>query len=197
MSLPALFDVEQQRQIPLDTRGLEPQFSLQFTGWREDSRAYTFEFNQRGHQRYVVGEVKADGTVRPLIDERASTFIDYTHNYRYDLADGKEILWLSDRSGWRHLYLIDGMKGRVKNAVTKGDWVVRRVLHVDEEHRQVYFMASGLYADEDPYNLHYCRVNLNGSGFTDLTPERANHELRSRLTAAGLSTSIHGLTCRR
>lgn len=177
VSLPALFDVEQQRQIPLDTRGLEPQFSLQFTGWREDSRAYTFEFNQRGHQRYVVGEVKADGTVRPLIDEQASTFIDYTHNYRYDLADGKEILWLSDRSGWRHLYLIDGMKGRVKNAVTKGEWVVRRVLHVDEEHRQVYFMASGLYADEDPYNLHYCRVNLDGSGFTDLTPERANHEL--------------------
>ena len=178
VSLPALFDVEQKKQIQLDTRPYEPQYSLFFTGWREDSRSYTFEFNQRGHQRYVIGEVKADdGTIRALVDEQSPTFIDYTRNFRYDVADGKEIIWLSERDGWKHLYLIDGTDGTVRNCMTKGEWVVRQVLHVDEAGRQVFFMASGIHRKEDPYNLHYCKVNFDGTGFTDLTPENANHVL--------------------
>ncbi len=178
VSLPALFDVEQKKQIQLDTRPYEPQYSLFFTGWRENSRSYTFEFNQRGHQRYVIGEVKADdGTIRALVDEQSPTFIDYTRNFRYDVADGKEIIWLSERDGWKHLYLIDGTDGTVRNCMTKGEWVVRQVLHVDEAGRQVFFMASGIHRKEDPYNLHYCKVNFDGTGFTDLTPENANHVL--------------------
>ena len=60
VSLPVLFDVEQRKQIVLNTAMYANQFSLYLTGWREDSRAFTFEFNQRGHQRYVVGEVNAE-----------------------------------------------------------------------------------------------------------------------------------------
>ena len=55
----------------------------------------TFEFNQRGHQRYVIGEVSAaDGSIRHLVDEQTKTFIYYYNNYRYDLDDGKELLWI-------------------------------------------------------------------------------------------------------
>ena len=178
ITLPALFDVEQLKQVPLDTQPYEGQFALHFTGWRKDSRSYTFEYNQRGHQRFIVAEVKADdGSIRKLVDEQSSTFIDYTRNYRHDVDDGQEIIWLSERDGWRHLYLIDGTNGLVKNQITKGKWVVRQVLHVDEDARKIHFLASGLYKKEDPYNLHYCVVNFDGSGFQDLTPENANHQL--------------------
>lgn len=176
VSLPALFDVENMKQIPLDTRPYEHQFALFFTGWRADSRSYTFEFNQRGHQRYIVGEVRADnGEIRRLVDEKSETFIDYTRNFRHDIADGKEIIWLSERDGWKHLYLIDGTDGSVKACMTPGEWVVRRVVHVDEDARQVFFMASGMNRKEDPYNMHLCRVGFDGTGLADLTPENANH----------------------
>ena len=176
VSLPALFDVENMKQIPLDTRPYEHQFALFFTGWRADSRSYTFEFNQRGHQRYIVGEVRADnGEIRRLVDEKSETFIDYTRNFRHDIADGKEIIWLSERDGWKHLYLVDGTDGSVKACMTPGEWVVRRVVHVDEDARQVFFMASGMNRKEDPYNMHLCRVGFDGTGLADLTPENANH----------------------
>lgn len=176
--LPVLFDVEARKQMALNVTPYENQFYLNLTGWREDSRAFTFEFNQRGHQRYVIGEVSAaDGSIRHLVDEQTKTFIYYYNNYRYDLDDGKELLWISERDGWRHLYLIDGTSGQVKQQVTKGEWVVRLVDYVDETNRVVYFTASGFNKGEDPYNLHYCRINLDGTGFTDMTPENGNHRV--------------------
>lgn len=176
--LPVLFDVEARKQMALNVTPYENQFYLNLTGWREDSRAFTFEFNQRGHQRYVIGEVSAaDGSIRHLVDEQTKTFIYYYNNYRYDLDDGKELLWISERDGWRHLYLIDGTNGQVKQQVTKGEWGVRQVDYVDETNRVVYFTASGFNKGEDPYNLHYCRINLDGTGFTDMTPENGNHRV--------------------
>ena len=176
--LPVLFDVEARKQMALNVTPYENQFYLNLTGWREDSHAFTFEFNQRGHQRYVIGEVNAaDGSIRHLVDEQTKTFIYYYNNYRYDLDDGKELLWISERDGWRHLYLIDGTSGQVKRQVTKGEWVLRQVDYVDETNRVVYFTASGFNKGEDPYNLHYCRINLDGTGFTDMTPENGNHRV--------------------
>lgn len=117
---PVLFDVANRKQISVDASLYENQYALSLTGWRNDSRAFTFEFNQRGHQRYIVGEVNAvDGTIRHLVDEKTKTFIYYNNNFRYDLNDGKEILWISERDGWRHLYLIDGITGTVKKQVTQ------------------------------------------------------------------------------
>ena len=172
-----MFDWETKKQIPLETSLYENQFDLYLTGWRNDSRAFTFEFNQRGHQRYIIGEVNAsDGKIIHLVDEQVPTFFYYNNRFRHDLQDGKQMLWISERDGWRHLYLF-GNDGKVIRQVTKGEWVVRNVEYVDEEAGVIYFLASGLNQGEDPYHSHLCRVNLDGSGFKDLTPELANHEV--------------------
>lgn len=177
-SVPVLFDVESRTQIPLETALYENQFSLRLTGWRADSRAFTFEFNERGHQRYIVGEVNANnGAITHLADEQTKTFIYYNNNFRRDINDGAEMLWISERDGWRHIYLHDN-KGQIKQQVTKGEWVVRNVNYVDQENRVIYFTASGLVAGEDPYNLHYCRIGFDGKGFEDLTPENGNHSAK-------------------
>lgn len=177
VQLPVLFDIESFQQLPVNTSAYENQYELRFTGWRQDSRAFSFEFNQRGHQRYIIGEVDANnGNIRHLIDEQVKTFIYYYNNYRYDLRDGKEIVWISERDGWRHLYLFrDSDKPQ---QITKGEWVVRNVDFVDEINRKIYFTASGFNKNEDPYNLHYCKINMDGTDFIDLTPENGNHRVR-------------------
>jgi dipeptidyl aminopeptidase/acylaminoacyl peptidase len=179
VSLPALFDVPSLKQIPLeDTELYAHQFSLRLTGWRKDSRAFSFEFNQRGHQRYIVAEVNAEtGAIHHLADETTTTFIYYNNVYRHDLNDGREMLWISERDGWRHIYLLDGKTGQVKRQITKGEWVVRTVDHVDEDQGIIYFYASGFNLGEDPYNRHYCSIRIDGKGFRDLTPEHANHRV--------------------
>jgi dipeptidyl aminopeptidase/acylaminoacyl peptidase len=99
--------------------------------------------------------------------------------FRHDIDDGREILWLSERDGWKHLYLYDGVTGEVKNRVTRGEWVVRGVVHVDEEARQVWFQGAGMVPGQDPYFVHYYRVNFDGTGLTPLTHHaNAYHEAR-------------------
>ena len=183
---PVLFDVSAKSAVAIDDALFPNPYSLTRPVWRADSRAFTFEYNQRGHHVYRVIEVDgSSGHARAVITETSPTFIDYRplvpnqrdsgKKVRYDLADGKEVVWMSERDGWSHLYLYDGVTGRVKNQITKGNWVVRSVEKVDEEKRQIWFQASGMYPGKDPYFTYEYRINFDGTGLTPLTTENGNH----------------------
>jgi dipeptidyl aminopeptidase/acylaminoacyl peptidase len=185
---PALFEIETRKQVLVNNSLFPNPFSLSRPMWWKDSRGFTFEYNQRGHQVYTLIEVDAaTGRSRPLITEESSTFIDYRRAepnqrdngrlFRSDVNDGKEIVWMSERDGWSHLYLYDGVTGKLKSQITKGNWVVRSVDKVDQEKRQIWFQASGMSADEDPYFLHAYRINFDGNGLTALTEVEGNHSL--------------------
>ena len=121
--------------------------------WRQDSRTVAFEYTQRGHQAIRIIEVDAaTGKPRAVIDEEPRTFFNSWRKFSHDVKNaGQEIIWMSERDGWNHLYLYDGAAGRVKNQITKGEWVVRSVVKVDEDKRQIWFSASGMYPGKDPY----------------------------------------------
>ena len=82
---------------------------------------------------------------------------------------------MSERDGWNHLYLYDGTTGKVKNQITKGNWVVRGVDSVDVAKRQIWFRASGMNPDQDPYFVHYYRINFDGTGLTAYTDANGTH----------------------
>ena len=181
-----LVDVAGKREVLVENALFPTPYEITRIQWRRDSRAVTFEYNQRGHQLYRVIEVAGDtGIARTLIDEPTDTFIHYARvtgelstggrTYRSDLDDGREIIWMSERDGWAHLYLIDGATGRIKNQITKGNWMVRGVAGVDETARQVTIMTGGINPKQDPYFVQYYRVNLDGTGLTALTDADGYH----------------------
>ncbi|MGK6351950.1 DPP IV N-terminal domain-containing protein [Parapedobacter sp. DT-150] len=174
---PTLFVLATRQSFAVDPGLISDQYSLSRLEWRKDSRAFSFEYNQRGHQRYEVFSIDAvTGAVKSLITETSNTFIDYSgKKYRKDVDDGQEIIWASERDGWNHLYLYDGATGAVKNQITKGKWVVREVVHVDDSARFIIFAGSGREQGQDPYLIQYYRVNFDGSGLKALTKENANH----------------------
>jgi dipeptidyl aminopeptidase/acylaminoacyl peptidase len=175
---PCLFNIEKKEQIAVDTRQFENQFDVSNLKWWPDSKGFTFEFNQRGHQLYQVIEVDAaSGTLKTLIEEKFDTYVEYSgKHFRHDAEGSKEIIWTSERDGWNHLYLFDATTGSVKNQITKGEWVIREVVYVSDKKRNIIFKGSGKNKDEDPYFIHYYKVNFDGSGLIDLTPEPMEHQ---------------------
>jgi dipeptidyl aminopeptidase/acylaminoacyl peptidase len=174
---PVVFHVEQKRQLDVAAAEFPNPLSLSRLGWRTDSRTLTFEYTRRGHQVYRLIEVDAaTGRARTVISEEPETF-NGGRTFRHELADGREIVWLSERDGWHHLYLIDGATGKVKNQITRGEWVVRGVQKVDDQARQIWFSASGMYPGKDPYFVHYYRINFDGSGLQTLTEADAHHDV--------------------
>jgi dipeptidyl aminopeptidase/acylaminoacyl peptidase len=174
---PVLFHIATKTQLPVDNALFPNAYDNSRMVWRSNSTAVTFEYNQRGHQLFRVIEIDAQtAKARAVITEEPKTFFCYSgKKYRRDLTDGKEVIWMSERDGWNHLYLYDGITGRVKNQITKGEWIVREVMTVDEDKRQISFSASGMYPGKDPYFVHYYRINFDGTGLTTLTHADANH----------------------
>ena len=187
VNMPVLFQVDTRKQINIDNHLFATPYANEQIRWWRDSRAFTFEYNQRGHQVYRIIEVDAvTGTPRALINEEMPTFFCYSgKKFRADINDGKEIIWMSERDGWNHLYLYDGTTGAVKNQITKGQWVVRGVDKVDEGARQIWFRASGMYPGKDPYFVYYYRINFDGSGLVVLTQGDGTHSINFPSTGRG------------
>jgi dipeptidyl aminopeptidase/acylaminoacyl peptidase len=175
-----LFHVADQKEIKVDVDKLD--FGMPRLRWKKDGHTFTYEKVDRGHQRFRLIEVDSHtGNVRNLIDERAKTFIWTAHmdgmnwNIVNYLSKTDEILYISERDGWRHLYLVDAVEGRIKNQITKGDWVVRGIDRIDEDNRQIWFRASGRNEGQDPYFIHNYRINFDGTGLIALTEANGNH----------------------
>jgi dipeptidyl aminopeptidase/acylaminoacyl peptidase len=178
--MPQLFDVAQRRKIEMDSALFENPWSNQDVRWAADSSHFTFVHNRRGHQILrLIAVNAADGTARAIIDERSATFIDYSGKFfLHYLERSGELIWMSERDGWNHLYLYDARTGKVKHQITRGPWVVRGVERVDEERRQIWFRAGGIHPGQDPYYVHYARVNFDGSQLTLLTEGNGTHTVQ-------------------
>lgn len=172
-----LFDVAARAQIPVSDALFPNPWEISDLRWAADSGAFTFFYNQRGHQVLRIVAVDArSGEARAVVDEQSPTFIDYAGKLFVHYLDATgEIIWMSERDGWNHLYLYDAAGGGVKNRITKGEWVVRRVERVDAEARRILFRASGIIPGQDPYYLHMCSVNFDGAGLTILTEGDGTH----------------------
>lgn len=171
-----IFPVDQQEAVKVNTEAID-FFDAPELHWRPgNARYFTYEKVDRGHQRFRIIEVDTEtGASRTLLDEQTKTFIYESRIFTEYLPETNEILWSSEKDGWRHLYLVDGITGEVKNPVTKGPWVVRQIDSVDVKKREVWFRASGMHEDEDPYFIHYYRIGLDGKNLVELTPARGHH----------------------
>ncbi len=175
-----LFDPANAREIKCAVDKID--FGFPSLRWQNDSHRFSYQKTDRGHQRFRLVEVDAlTGTSRNLIDEKTDTFIWSAHaeSVKVDtitwLDKTDEILYASEKDGWRHLYLVDAREGKIKNQITRGDYVVRNVDRIDEANREIWFRASGRNAGQDPYFIHYYRVHFDGTGLVALTEGNGTH----------------------
>lgn len=175
--VPCIFNVETGKALIPSTELFSHQYELLGPSWNDDSKAVTFEYNERGHKVYRVLEMSAtDGSVRTLIEEKEEKYVNYPRIYRNYLSDGKRIIWSSERDNYNHLYMYDRATGKPTHQITKGEWYVRGVQYVDEQNEEIYFSANGMNKNEDPYLIHYYKINFDGTGMVELTPEEGMHK---------------------
>ena len=147
--------------------------------WSRDGSKVAFVSTSRDHKIEKVRIADANtGAVREIFQERVPTQFESgwdAINWRY-LSNSNEFIWFSERDNYGHLYLYDANNGKLKNQITKGDYIVTDLRKVDEKTRTLYFMAVGL-EKQNPYFAQLCSVKMDGSGFKVLTPETGNHTI--------------------
>ena len=164
---------------PLESSFLTP-IELGHAWWASGGDAVFFLHWDR--DRRSVRLVSADpvtGACAVLVEEESETPIDLNALYYgrpnvWVSQDHQEIIWYSARSGWGHLYLLDG-QGHPIRQLTGGEWLVTDLVRVDEDTRTAFFMGTGREASRDPYYHHLYAVGLDGGAPLLLTPEDAEH----------------------
>jgi dipeptidyl-peptidase-4 len=149
--------------------------------WSADARhLYLLAMGSHNKSAFFFDVDIATGSARTVIEEHlpprmevAPSDLEGTPIHWGDSA-GKEIIWYSQRDGWGHLYLYDAQTGKLKNQITRGPWLVRGLIKVDEKRRVIYFAAAGREGG-NPYYRYLYRVNFDGSGLKLLSPEPAEH----------------------
>lgn len=177
--------------------------------WSDDSKTVWFADIFRGEKRVQVNEFNTDsGLTRELFSETAEdSYVELGSNVYLPatlaiLPSTQELVWYSERSGWAHLYLYDLKTGKLKRQLTKGDWLVRDLLGVDEENREIFIALAGRDEGKDPYYREVAKVDLDSGRLTTLSASDADHfvvtarDFRAwidALMAGGDAASISGM----
>jgi len=147
--------------------------------WSEDAETLAFVSSSRDHKEAKLRTADPNtGVVRDILEEKTETYYESGSRIAnwHVLTKSNEAIWFSERDNWGHLYLYDLGTGRLKHQITKGDWCVLQLLHIDQENRTLYFTGSGRESG-DPYFKYLYSINMDGTGLKCLTPEKGDHTI--------------------
>ena len=152
-----------------DLAGYEPDVIIARVGWTPDSANALVQIQNRIQTWLdLVAVDPATGAVRKLFREDSKCWVNVLEEPRW-LADGT-FLWLSERTGYKHLYHYD-KDGKLLHTLTQGPWEVRNIERIDEKNSVVWFTAG----KDDAIGSNLYRVPLAGGEITRLTQGKGTH----------------------
>ena len=173
MVTPVFYNVETKKEVKTSLPPGTHVNSVSIEGMKQSGELLA-EYSERGYKKEVLKHINLNnGKEQILIEETSETNID---NFWFrQLQEKQKVIFLSERSGWRQLYMVD-LKTNKTSAITTGNYYINSVVHTDEDKEEIYFIASGKQPNSNPYYQKLYRVNFEGE-VTLLTPENAHHAI--------------------
>ena len=152
-------------------------------GWwsTDDRRAYFIDTPRDTRFVRVVEWDTESGGTRVVLEETDEHTVRLRHELTempliVPLPDTEELIWFSERSGWGHLYLYDLNSGELKHQITGasddgGEWLVRNILHVDAEKRELLLQTAARNPEINPYYRDICKVNIDSGALIPLATD--------------------------
>lgn len=147
--------------------------------WSKDGSKLAFVSSSRDHKEAHLQMADAKtGKISSIHKESVETYFESglrSENWKV-LFDSNEFIWYSEKENWGHLYLYDLITKKLKNKITKGNWLVRSLRHIDLDSRELFFTAGGK-EQGNPYHVYLYKVNFDGTDLVCLTPEKGTHTI--------------------
>jgi dipeptidyl-peptidase-4 len=139
--------------------------------WSPDSRQIVYAVQNRTQTWLDLNDADATtGTSRTLLRETSKYWISAEDVEPPTWLSDGSFLWISDRSGWRHLYHYQA-DGTLIQQVTNGKWELRTLHGVDQARGWVYFSGT----ERSPIGGDVYRIKLDGSGMRRLSEREGTH----------------------
>lgn len=173
-----LIDVKSKKQTDVWAEKWKDQWvEFSYDNTKEGSEFFFYRTKRTWDEKDLCAYNIKTGEIRVVFNEVDKPYFDYVIAQTHYLNDAKEILYRSERTGLGHFYLYDGKTGKLKRAVTEGNFLTGQVIQIDTAKRDVYLYAYGREKNVDPYYYMAYRINLDKPGIELLTPENASHTI--------------------
>jgi dipeptidyl-peptidase-4 len=173
-----VYDLNSKKTTTIDVRHSQP-FSNDVVGhyvygvsWTKDGRELLFF---RANRRQSITELVAGdpntGKTRVIFrEERPASWTENSPPITW-LKDGRRFILISERTGFKNLYLYD-LSGKLLVTLTNHPFEVSSVAGVDEKAGYVYYLAR---SSDNQMKLQLHRVSLTGKKDRRLTDPAFNH----------------------
>lgn len=126
--------------------------------WAGDNELVVQYMDRPQHHDWVHIVNARTGASQSVLTESDSAWVDVVDDLRW-MNGGKDFLWVSERDGWRHVYLAS-RTGGAPTLLTPGAYDVISVAAVDEAGGWLYVMAS----PDNATQRYLYRVSLRDGG---------------------------------
>jgi len=162
-----IVDIKTKETVRIKT-GLETNVYL-FRGKWAPNGEFTYQRLNRWQNRIELFAVNPEtGKTRLILMDEDPCYIQADFDLTF--LNNNRLLWTSERSGWKEIYLYD-MQGNLIKQLTDAKLPIGNIAEVDEENGWVYFTGS----ENRGLESHLYRVKLDGTQFTKLTKEPGSH----------------------
>jgi dipeptidyl-peptidase-4 len=138
-------------------------------GWLGSDSVWVERMPRRQNRADLLIGSAATGETRTLLTDTDSAYVDAVEPMWVD--HGKQLLWTSDRSGWKQVYLYN-RNGSVARQVTKDGYDVLDIAAVDDVHGEVYVKAAA----PNPTQAQIYRYALRTGRGGRLTTEAGSYD---------------------
>lgn len=170
-----VINVDNSKITWMDIPGDPQQHYLPRMEWADNSNELVVQqLNRKQNESKLFYCNASTGVSENFYTENEKAFIDIKSRWNDDdptgwdwLNDGKSFLWVSEKDGWRHIFLIT-RDGKKETLITKGDYDIASIQSIDDKNNYVYFMAS----PDNPTQLYLYRTKMDGKGKLELLSPR-------------------------
>lgn len=140
--------------------------------WSEDGSSLYFQWKNRGQDRLkLLAYHLKKGKLETRYQEHQKTWVDFIRNSSLYILKNRSVILPSSKTGWNHIYRVK--PGGKAVQITRGNWAVSSINHVDEKNRTIFFTAR----KEDSTETHFYRTSFSGKIIKKLTPARGSHRV--------------------
>ena len=147
-------------------------FLIVSVDWTPDSSKVVYQIQNR-EQTWLdvnMADLSGGGTPKTLFRETTKAWVEPDHNQKITWLKDGSFLWLSERSGFKHLYQYTA-DGTLEKQITNGPWEVRSLHGIDNHNDWIYFSGT----ERSVLGTDVYRVHLDGSGLARLSDAAGEH----------------------